>query len=207
MFIAFDGMDGAGKNTQMEAVRDYLERRGYNVVQLDFGGSPYFCKYLKMINDGLLQIPAEIRELIYYFEGLFTNINCIQNSVNSDVILIDRYYLSYFAYGIENGVSENEIAFFTQNLIEPDLYFFLDCDVNETLNRIKKYRTFDAAELGYKERKHSVGMDEEKRFILFQTKVRENYKKRLKPSHFLIDASKPVEIVTEEILNAIKRVV
>ena len=31
-FVTVDGGEGAGKSTQMESIREYLERRGYRVV-------------------------------------------------------------------------------------------------------------------------------------------------------------------------------
>lgn len=125
MFIAFDGMDGAGKSTQVERLEAWLRESGWVVHRLDLGRTPYFYELLQRINSRELSVPAEIREMIYYFEGLYANINYIRTTARDEFVLIDRYYLSYFAYGLENGMTEEQIAFYTKNLIEPDLYFFL----------------------------------------------------------------------------------
>lgn len=205
MFIAFDGMDGTGKSTQIERIREYLSNSGKNIIKIDFGGMSYFNKYIKKINDKEIIIPSEIRELIYYFEGMYTNINVIQKH-KDDIVLIDRYYLSYYAYGLENGMSEDEIKFFTSNLIEPDLYFFLDCDAETTCSRIQKYRNFDAPELGYNyENTEADDQTVKKHFIDFQKKIRNNYLNHLSTNHILIDASKPMEAVTGIIINEIRK--
>lgn len=122
--------------------------------------------------------------------------------------MLDRYYLSYFAYGIENGVTDEQVAFFTKNLVEPDVYFFLDADVRTTCSRIQKYRQFDAPELGYKfERKDSSEKGVENRFISFQNNIRLNYLSHIKSNHIVIDATQSVNEVSERIWNVIKALV
>jgi len=71
MFIAFDGMDGTGKNTQVDRLEEFFKRKGENVIKLDFGGTACFKEYINKLNSKKIDVPAEIRELIYYFEGLY----------------------------------------------------------------------------------------------------------------------------------------
>lgn len=208
MFIAFDGMDGIGKSTQVQAVCDYYKRQKKNVIKLDLGGASFFKNYIQRINNKELIASAEIREMLYYFEGLYVNLNVIQKCPLDDVVVIDRYYLSYYAYGLENGLSEEEIKYFTQNLIEPDVYFFLDGNVETTLKRIKKYRKIDCPELGFGYvEKNKDEATEERRFMDFQNKVRQNYYNHITSNHIVIDATKACGDVTKEIIDALERMV
>lgn len=208
MFIAFDGMDGAGKSTQVERLEAWLRDSGRVVHRLDLGRTPYFYELLQRINSRELSVPAEIREMIYYFEGLYANINYIRTTARDEFVLIDRYYLSYFAYGLENGMTEEQIAFYTKNLIEPDLYFFLDADVGTTRARIKSYRSFDAPELGYRyDAENAAAEDVDARFTAFQSRVRENYLSHIREGHRVIDATQPEILVEQEIRNAFEKMV
>lgn len=205
MFIAFDGMDGTGKSTQVDLLTAKLCNEGKKVQRLDFGRTPYFYEIIQKINTKEIHIPAEIREMIYYFEGLYANLNYIQAANSDEIIIIDRYYLSYFAYGLENGMSDKQIAFYTKNLIEPDIYFFLDADAQTTYERIQKYRKFDSPELGYHfDSEYSSEENIKKRFLSFQEKIRNNYFSHLKSKHIVIDATQPLEIVSRRIWDVIK---
>lgn len=200
MFIAFDGIDGCGKSTQVKMLCEYLRDKGHKVTELDMGNAPFFSKYLQAIKDWELVVPKEIRELIYYFEAIHTNINVIQKAELNEVIIIDRYYLSYLSYGSLNGVPENEIKFFIQNLIEPDYYFYLDCSPQISMDRIKKYREIDFPEIG--QANEVKNMD--RQFIMFQSEVKKKYEQFLKENHIRIDASLSQDSVFEVIKNAIQ---
>lgn len=47
MFIAFDGMDGTGKSTQVNILAEKLRNEGKKVFQLDFGRTPFFNEIIK----------------------------------------------------------------------------------------------------------------------------------------------------------------
>ena len=44
IFITIEGPDGAGKTTQRELLKEYLEKKGYDVlITRDPGGNPISC--------------------------------------------------------------------------------------------------------------------------------------------------------------------
>lgn len=207
MFIAFDGIDGCGKNTQVDMLRDALISEGRMVRVLDFGGETGFKNIISDINQKKISVPSYIRELIYYFEGLYTNMNIIQKYKNEEDIIIDRYYLSYYAYGLENGFTYDQIAHYTTNLIEPDVYFYLDCRVESTYQRIRKKREFDVPEMGFSNSLADVQNSDakEKKFFEFQNSVKKNYLTLLKKSHIYIDAEQPKEKIHRRVLYEIQK--
>lgn len=70
MFIAFDGIDGSGKSTQVDFLEKYLKekKRKYNVLTL--GQNSYFKELINNISEKRIVVPGEVREYLYYFEGL-----------------------------------------------------------------------------------------------------------------------------------------
>lgn len=199
MFIAFDGIDGAGKSSQIQIVKDYFSAKGYNVMTLDMGGAKYFKEYISDINSGELKVDKKIRELIYYFEGLYVNLNIIRDNKPNDILIIDRYYLSYLAYGQLNGIPEEQIKYFIKNLVEPDLYFYFDLPIDESFRRITSYRKIDLPEVGF-------GEADSNTFFQFQNKVRENYLKNIKDNHVMIDATNSKEEISKRIVYEIQKV-
>lgn len=121
MFIAFDGIDGAGKSTQIDLLVDNLKKRNISITRLDMGGTPFLTQIIKDINSRNIAVPPMKRELIYYYEGLIANLKYIRQTHPKDVIVIDRYYLSYYAYGLLNGAKEDMLDFLLSELIEPDI--------------------------------------------------------------------------------------
>lgn len=199
MLIAFDGIDGSGKNTQVELLYSSLLKDGFKCEILDFGGNPVLKKYISKINKKEIDVPTEIRELIYYFEGLFVSHEI--KGKDDKIFIIDRYYLSYLAYGPLNGMKLEEIKYLTQFIPEADLYFYMDIDPCRTYKRIKKYRDIDLPEIGFKD--ETNGNEKENAFMDFQKKVRENYIQNLNKNHIVIDASLDMNKIHEIVKNTV----
>ena len=202
MFIAFDGADGCGKSTQVQLLYRHFSEIGQKVTVLDMGDSPYFKEYLLAIKERKLTVAKEVRELLYYFEGVHKNLNIIQKKQEKEVVITDRYYLSYLAYGYLNGLPYDEINFYIMNLIEPDCYFYLDVTPQICMERIKRYRDFDFPEIGQLETSEHDG----DRFLLFQSAVRKQYLQLIDDRHIKLDASLPVDVVYKNVLNAIESI-
>ena len=62
MFIAFDGMDGAGKSTQVERLEAWLRDSGRVVHRLDLGRTPYFYELLQRINSRAVRARRDTRD-------------------------------------------------------------------------------------------------------------------------------------------------
>ena len=187
MFIAFDGIDGAGKNTIYENIANYLSKY-YDVQVFDMGKLGFLDDIINNIKNGEYLCSSEIRECIYYFEGVLFSNNIAQKYINDPEkhILIDRYILSYMSYGPLNGMNINRIHKLCKNMVWPDYYFYIDTFPETALQRIAAYRNIDKPEIGYK---NSIVSDEEKnrkRFIEYQTNVRNNFLQAIKNSSHLI---------------------
>lgn len=176
MLIAFDGVDGAGKSTQLKMFTDFLGNNEIEYYFFDMGGFEYTKKYLYGIKHDDYNCNAELRELLYYFEGrLFTDFYLDNYDTNSKVAICDRWTLTYLSYGQYNGISLEEVLYFTQKLVKPDLYFYLDIDPEVALERISQYRKIDKAEVGFKNQLSDNEIINRKKYLQVQRKIRNNF--------------------------------
>ena len=217
MFIAFDGIDGSGKSTILDRLMIDLKNKEYEVSLLDFGGGSIFKQILREIRANKNTLPR-IREMVFYFEGLHTYINDIKpfRSDKNKILIIDRYLLTYYVYGQLNGMNKEDILFFTKNIEEPDLYFYLDNEPDVALDRVLKSRDYiNPAETGYSEYYHSKenfdAITKERKidmFLKYQAKATELYRNEfnsLKSDKLLVDSTKNPEEVYRNVMEKIQQ--
>ncbi len=164
LFITFEGIDGCGKTTQIELLKNSLEKQGENV--------------LLTREPGAKGLGEKLREILLNYEGDVSS-NCesflfladraqhidtiIKPAIDKGVIVIcDRHTDSTVAYqGYGRGLDLKQIHYLNNiatNGIKPDLTFILDIDVETSLERIGKAR----------DRMESAGID-------FFNRVRKGY--------------------------------
>lgn len=179
MFIAFDGIDASGKTTQTKLLYERLKRKHVDVQVYSMGQEGYMDDIFLNLKLKQMKCDAEIRELLYYFEGVLFGKSIIEPLLGSSykIAIVDRYLLSFYSYGPINGVSHKRIETLTQLMPWPDLYFFVDISPDKTIERITKYRKVDAPEVGYK---NQLSEDEEvnrRMFVIHQKMIYDNYRK------------------------------
>lgn len=177
MFIAFDGIDGAGKSTQVEILAKNLKAQCMDVNVNDMGKEGFFDEIFQGIKSKQLSCSPEIREMLYYFEGVLFGERIQNQRKNNDkkIEVVDRYILSFLSYGPLNGVKIETIDRIISEMPWPDVYFYIDILPESTLERIKNYRDIDFPEIGCK---NILSVDKNinyQNFLLHQTKVRKNY--------------------------------
>lgn len=202
MFIAFDGGDGAGKTSQLEFLMDYLKENSIEYYIFDMGGFEYTKKYLYALKNHKLNCSPELRELLYYYEGrLFTDY--YKRMSNTTVVICDRWFLTYIAYGQLNGIECDELKHFLKDLAVPDLYFYLDVTPEISLQRIKKNRKgFSKPEIGLKNALSDDENENEQNFIKTQNKIREYYEIAIKNMQYGV-----VRVNAEQDINEVRNVI
>lgn len=143
MFFVFDGVDGAGKSTQLELFVQWLTDTGHSVVTCKDPGSTELGERIRAILLGKHEIPISIRTEMMLFTTARTQL--IQEIVKPALaqkrtVVLDRYIFSTVVYQGHAGKLDpddlwtiNRIA--TEGIM-PDATFILDVPVDVALQRI-----------------------------------------------------------------------
>jgi dTMP kinase len=142
LFIVFEGVEGAGKGTQIEKARDYIQSRGHEVlVTREPGGTDFGEQLRRLVLDpktGKLDPRAEA--LAFAASRAQHVIDVIRPALGEGkVVICDRFVDSSIAYqGAGRGLGETDVltlnAWATQGLF-PDLVVLLELDPDYGLLR------------------------------------------------------------------------
>ena len=142
-FITLEGVEGVGKTTNIEFLRELLEQRGIDVlVTREPGGTPL----AEDVRQVLLQIRDEsmdpITEALLVFAARSQHVSTVIEPALNEWrwVLCDRYTDATYAYqGGGRGVALEtleRLAEFAQGSLWPDLTIYLDAPVDKALARI-----------------------------------------------------------------------
>ena len=198
-FITVEGIEGAGKSTQMDAIGEFLRARGIRtIVTREPGGTP-----LGETLRGVLLNPenrgmAADTELLLVFAARAEHLEkvIVPALEAGDWVLSDRFTDATFAYqGGGRGIDAARIAAleqWVQGGLRPDLTLLLDLSVKAGLQRIAGRNPPDRFE------REDGG---------FFERIRASYLERAaaEPQRFRrIDASAPLEAVRAQVLEAVE---
>jgi dTMP kinase len=207
-FITFEGGDGTGKTTQLEALENYLTARGLSCISTREPGGTSLGKLIRQVLlEAGKQPIASPTELFLYLADRAQHIHEIIISAlqQGKIVLCDRHTDSTLAYqGYGRGIdltllrSLNDIA---SSGIKPDLTFLLDCPVQTGLSRTDQRKSRSVS-----------GLNREDRFeredVQFHERVRAGFLElaQAEPCRFhVVDASRPAAEVAKEIQKIIDR--
>ena len=142
MFFSFDGIDGAGKSTQLRLFAEWLRDKGYDVVSCRDPGTTKLGEAVRAILLG-----AEFR--IDYRSEMLLYMACRAQLVQEvirpaleqkKVVISDRFILANVVYqGCAGGIDPHEVwqvgKIATENLL-PDLTFVLDLSPEQATQRL-----------------------------------------------------------------------
>ena len=193
-FITIDGVEGAGKSTQIDFIRDYLSNKGINVILTrEPGGTELGEKIRELLLNPETKSMHSETELLLMFAARNEHIHSkiMPALVQGDWVLSDRFTDASYAYqGGGRGLDISRITQLEQWVLQdftPDMTLLLDVPVELGMSRIESR--------GKKDRIELEAMD-------FFNRVRETYIDRSQqfPDRIkLIDSSKTVEYTTQQI--------
>lgn len=132
VFITFEGVDGAGKTTQIRNAREWFEERGFEVVMTcEPGGTPLGAELRRLVQNGPDDIDPRTEALLYAADRAYHVATVVRPALaRGAVVLGDRYIDSSLAYqGAARSLGVDEIAamsaWATEGLI-PRTTFLLD---------------------------------------------------------------------------------
>jgi dTMP kinase len=215
--FVIEGVDGAGKSTQIKLLKEYFNQKGYSCEYLHFPRTdePFFgeliARFLRGEFGSLNEVNPYLVAMIYAGDRK-DSASLIKKWLNDGkIVLLDRYTYSNIAYQCAKLDSEEEqdklmkwilsLEFTHFSIPRPDINIFLDVPHKFTEKKLKDIRTGnDRSYLNGTRDIHEESLD-------FQRKVREIYlrvaltDKRLA----VIDCGKNGEmLLPDEIFNKIK---
>ena len=142
VFIAFEGVEGSGKGTQVKLAREYVESRGREVlVTREPGGTSLGDRLRDAILDPVTGAVDVRAEALVFAAARAHHVSTVIRPALSEgkVVLCDRYLDSSLAYqGVARGLGEQDVlnlnVWATQGLF-PDLVVLLSLEPEEGLAR------------------------------------------------------------------------
>ncbi len=149
LFIAFEGIDYSGKDTQAEKTINWLRRLGYSVNWSnepnddEYAGSPFGHAIRKMLR-GKMEKPDDPFEFqrMYVLDRAQDVFCFIRPALDrGDVYIIVRYGLSTIAYGMISGEPPEKFIqlhkdILGPSLIWPDVIILIDISAEEAMRRL-----------------------------------------------------------------------
>ena len=136
--LSFEGIEGVGKSTQINLLKDFLEKNKYTVEILREPGSTLTGENIRNI---LLDKDSDISdktELLLMFAARSELISKKINSLSCDYLLLDRFFDASLAY---QGYGRNLPLSLIKDLISftdcpmPELTILIDISVEEAFAR------------------------------------------------------------------------
>ncbi len=195
-FITIDGVEGAGKSTQIDFIYNLLKSKGIKLILTrEPGGTDLGEKIRELLLGNDIDSMHSDTELLLMFADRNEHIQTkvIPALESGHWVLSDRFTDSSYAYqGGGRGLDVKRIAELEKWVLQgfvPDLTFLLDVDIELGMRRIKSR--------GMKDRIEQETMD-------FFARVRDSYIQRSQmfPDRIkLIDATKSIENTSQQIKN------
>lgn len=139
-FIVFEGIDGSGKSTQAELLKEYLESKGFKVWLTKEPTDGQTGQLLQRIQSGefkeFFKDPKDFKRFMTYLyaadrTGHYQQIK--EHLDNNEWVICDRYKYSTYAY----NYSDFNLAYSVyMDFPDPDLPIFIDVPLEDALSRI-----------------------------------------------------------------------
>jgi dTMP kinase len=200
MFFSFDGIDGAGKSTQVRLFVEALRARGFVVVECrDPGSTPLGERVRELVLKSGADTPIGSRsEMLLYMAARAQLVEeVIRPALDAGKIVVsDRFLLANVAYqGHAGGLEAEEIwrvGHVATGGTEPDHVFVLDIDLDAADGRMN--RPLDRMESRSRE---------------YRQRLREGFLKEAARSGgriHVIDASRDVDAIHADIWTVVMKV-
>lgn len=157
--IAFEGVEGAGKSTQLRLAADTLRAAGHRVVETrEPGGTALGAEMRRLLMHVYDHPPLPLTELLLYLADRAQHVAelIVPALAAGSIVLTDRFSASTIAYqGYARGLDLDTVCRLdavARQGVAPDLTVLLDCPVDDGLQRAHGDDRFHREQLDFHER-------------------------------------------------------
>ena len=196
MFVVFEGIDGAGKTTQLHMLERAMAARGYGPVVVREPGSTRIGEAIRevLLSPSCPEMAPATEALLYVAARAQAVAELVRPALaGGRPVLADRFSASTMAYqGYGRGLDLTvlrEVNRLATGGLAPDLTILLDLDPEEAMARLRAGKRRDRLE---------------QETIAFYTRVREGYLELAAQEGYLVlDATLPPGEIACEILEEV----
>src|SRR3954449_8403327 len=195
--IAVEGTDGVGRSTQIQLLREWLEIKGYGVVETGWTPSELMQPTIELAKSSntLNKLTFVLLYATDFADRLEKEI--IPALKAGFVVLSDRYVFTALARAGIRGTDRAWLRTLYGFAIAPHMVFYLNIDVKTLIGRVLASRGMDFWESGM-DLKH--GDDIYDSFRAYQNKLLREYSSMSDEFHFrVVDARRPVDRIHDEL--------
>ncbi len=189
LFIVFEGIDGSGKSTQCDLLFKHAVSLGLPAIRLAEPTDGQWGRKIRAMLREKEMAPAEEQMRLFILDRQEdAEKNIIPALKENRIIVMDRYYYSNAAYQGAAGMAPEAIIAENRKMRfpEPDRVYFVDIPPESAMKRVT------VRSGGNKE------VFEKESFLL---KVRENFLSIADERFLVLDGTKSIEEIFEEIKN------
>ena len=198
-FIAYEGIDGSGKSTQIRLLANKLKEIGfYCYTTMEPSDSPigYFIHH---IMTGRIKTDNKVIAGLFVadrLDHLLNDVNGVLSKImEGTTVITDRYYFSSYAYHSVDMPMDWVIQANAQSkeLLQPTVTIFIDVNPDNAVERIAKNRF------------HQELFEKKSRLIKVREKYLEAFEKLKDEENIvIIDGNRSQEEIAEEIWDKVK---
>jgi dTMP kinase len=199
--IAIEGTDGVGRSTQIHLLREWLEVRGYGVVETGWTRSPLMQPTIELAKSSntLNKLTFTLLYACDFADRLEKEI--IPALKAGFIVLADRYIYTAIARAGVRGTDSQWIRRLYGFAIAPHLVFYLKIDEKTLIRRVLQSRGMDYWESGMDLK---IGDDIYESFRGYQRALLKEYASMADEFGFrVLDARRKVDVIQDELRRQI----
>ncbi|MBI2033322.1 MAG: dTMP kinase [Candidatus Levybacteria bacterium] len=207
VYIAFEGIDGSGKSTQLDRLKRSFEKAGKKVITTSEPKRDFVVgKLIHEVLQAKIEMPPEALQYLYSADRAINHNTVVLPALEKGkVVLSHRSFWSVVPYGMhDKGIIDykndtSKALLMSQGLLSmyhqfvaPDVTFFLDIPVEIAMKRLSKMKK--VKEL-YEKKERLKNIAEGYHWLIKQF-----------PNQFVIlDGTQAEDVITQKILGELKK--
>lgn len=202
--ICVEGVDGSGKSTQIQLLKQWLESEGYSVIFSSWNSSPLVKETTKKAKEKQMFTPTTFSLLHATDFADRIEREIIPPLQCGSVVLCDRYMYTAFARDATRGCNPAWLRDLYKFAVKPTVTFYFRVPLEVAIKRILGGRS----QIKFYEAGMDLGLshDIQESFRLFQQRIIDEYERMVPEFGFtVIDATQTIRQQQELVRAAVQK--